>query len=137
MLLWFRTEDMEHPPTLIPLFTSKGGCGLGDSPHNGRGTVPGSWPSWLCLVTPGTPRSVCTTQHRPFLYKVKVSRLGWLVFSSLPFIFYFFLRCQPSHGSRRGGKPIRHIINERRASAQLLGQSPCLAPQQGPSKAFQ
>lgn len=132
----FLTEGTEHPPTLVLLFTSQRWVwAAGTAPCNGRGTVPSSWPSWLSLVTPGTPCSVCTTQHRPFLSKVKVSGLGWLIFffPSLPLPPFYFLRCQPSHGritqkSRRDGKPIQHIINGRTRSAQALGQSPCLAP---------
>lgn len=60
-----------------------------------------------------------------FFTRSRFHGLGGWFFPLSPSFFYFFLRCQPSHGSRRGGKPIRHIINERRASAQLLGQYPC------------
>lgn len=127
MLLWFQTEDTEHPPSLVLLFTSQGRVwAAGTAPNNGRGAVPSSWPSWLSLVTPGTPRSVCTTQHRPFLSKVRVSGLEWLGFFPLSFCF---LRCQASHGriTQKAGEM------GKQSNTLLMGEEglpslPCLAP---------
>ena len=92
MLSQLRTADTEHPPSLALSFALyKGRAWLpGPHPHpHERGLSPAHGPAGAgSLVPPGTPRSVCTTQHLYFLLKFKVSGLG--LFSFFLFFFFFF-----------------------------------------------
>lgn len=123
-----------HPGSVVHLI--KRGLGCWDSPPQREGICARLLAQLAQPGHPGTPCSACTTQHRSFLPKVNVSGLGWLIF-----FFFFGLSLFPASffkvpaipwkdnpKSRRGGKPIQHIINGRSRSGQALGQSPSLAP---------
>lgn len=115
----------------------KEGSGLlGQPPTTGGDLCPApgpagsAWSPWHTVLCLHNPAQIFSSQGQRFRAWVADFFFFFFGLSLFPAPF-FKVPAIPWKGnpkSRRGGKPIQHIINGRSRSGQALGQSPSLAP---------